>query len=92
MDPPEVTGEEAEVASDAASWTSTESFVLHHMRGLQIQISRLHRMQLFLADRFLGRFERLEAQQMLQSCFFRWAVCASRASSLDRLSRDLHAP
>ena len=53
MDPPEVTGEETEVSSAAESWTSTESFVLHHLRGLQIQISRLHRMQLYFADRFL---------------------------------------
>ena len=88
MDPPEVTGEETEVSSAAESWTSTESFVLHHLRGLQIQISRLHRMQLYFADRFLGRLERLEARQLLASCFLCWKLRIARVSGPERESRD----
>ena len=88
MDPPEVTGEETEVSSAAESWTSTESFVLHHLRGLQIQISRLHRMQLYFADRFLGRLERLEARQLLASCFLCWQLRIARVSGPERESRD----
>lgn len=88
MDPPEVTGEEVEASSAAESWTSTESFVLHHMRGLQLQISRLHRMQLYLADRFLGRLERLEARQLLASCFLCWKLCIARISGPERVLRD----
>ena len=84
MDPPEVTGEEVEASSAAESWTSTESFVLHHMRGLQLQISRLHRMQLYLADRVLGRLERLEVRQLLASCFLCWKLCLARVSGPER--------
>ena len=88
MEPPEVTGEALEASSAAESWTSTESFVLHHLRGLQIQISRLHNLQLFLADRFLGRLERLEARQLLASSFLCWQLWVARVSGLGRESRD----
>ena len=88
MDPPEVTGEGAEASSSSESFTSTESFVLQHLRGLQIQISRLHRMQLFLGDRIFARFERWEAQHMLADCFDHWKACVYRASGLERASRD----
>ena len=92
MDPPEVTDEEAEASSSAESFTSTESFVLHHLRGLQIQISRLHRMQLFLADRFLARFERLEARHSIASCFLHWKLCVARASGPERVPHDSLEP
>lgn len=92
MEPPEVTGEEAEASSPSESFTSTESFVLHHLRGLQIQISRLHRMQLFLGDRIFARLERLEAQHAMASCFVYWKLCVVRASGPERVPRDSRAP
>lgn len=92
MEPPEVTGEEAEASSPSESYTSTESFVLHHMRGLQIQISRLHRMQLFLSDRIFTRLERLEAQQSIASCFIHWKLCVDRTSGPERVLRDSLEP
>jgi len=92
MEPPEVTGEEAEASSPSESYTSAESFVLHHLRGLQIQISRLHRMQLFLGDRIFDRLERLEAQHVIVSCFIHWKICAGRTLHPERAPDGLLEP
>ena len=92
MEPPEVTGEEAEASSPSESYTSAESFVLHHLRGLQIQISRLHRMQIFLGDRIFDRLERLEAQHVIASCFIQWKLCVGRTFCPERATDGSFEP